>query len=1199
MLQWIRKRTLKGRKVVTAEHKPSTLALVEELSAQITAPQRASSILASVAQFRALLPVEQEKELPAIYLRLEQYLVEADSRKKFTREQWRDWVRCRYEPLLALPNFNLIFQPLRRQEVLLCQRLLKAVLERAYAILGATEENLLVSIREWVSGIPQSATPHIPFNLAGDLPQKDEEWLALLGKLSKKLYWRLAKKLGEKAAERIFQSGYQELLDSYIELEPFPVVVGLLPDNLLDEQKIRLLSRSQMQRVLMDKVEHLQKINENLAIKNQELERAQNERQRTEQALRESEERFRAIVEASPIPMVISSLHDGLILYANAHVGQALGIPSEKVIGAKTTDFYYFDDAREPLLNALKATGHLSNYEVCLKQTDGSPLWTLISVQTMVFNGVPALLTGFYDVTKRKEAEEEIRRLNEALEKRVEKRTAELQSTNQKLRDEISERKRTEEILRLQSLIVRNMAEGICLVRAGDATVVYANPKFERMFGYAEGELNGKPVTALNYPHGGKSAERVAEEIIAELKTNGEAIYEIQNVKKDGTPFWCRVHASTLEHPDFGEVWVAVHEDITERKRAEKQRDCLFTLSQDMLAIAGLDGYFRQLNPSWEKTLGLTQAELLAKPFLENVHPDDRESARQEVEKLAAGQDAVSYEVRLLCAGGGFRWVAWNVTPLLDESLLFGVGRDITEHKRIEEAMRHSEEQFRTIIENSLDIITILNDDGTMRYESPSVERVLGYKPDEMIGQNAFGFVHPDDLPHVLSAFGEILKNPGVAQAAEFRFRHQDGSWRIFESIGKQLANGSGETLVVVNSRDLTERKQAEEALLASEMRFGSVLRAANDAIVLSDSQGNIISWNKGAETIFGYCDEEVLGKPLTILMPERYRQAHDHSMSQYNATRQSTVSGKTLELHGQRKDGSEFPLELCVSTWEKGVQVFFSGIIRDITERKRAEEHIRRLNAELEQRVNERTAELKRSNEDLQQFAYVASHDLQEPLRMVSSYVQLLERRYKGKMDADADEFIGYAVDGANRMQTLIKDLLAYSRVETHGKPFAPTDCEDILRHVMANLQLRIAGSDVEVTHAPLPMIVADGTQLVQLFQNLISNAIKFHSAAPPRIHIAAERRGEEWIFSVRDNGIGIDPQYAERIFVIFQRLHTAAKYPGTGIGLAICKKIVERHGGRIWVESTFGAGATFYFTIPKAHIERSSQDQATINLT
>ena len=231
---------------------------------------------------------------------------------------------------------------------------------------------------------------------------------------------------------------------------------------------------------------------------------------------------------------------------------------------------------------------------------------------------------------------------------------------------------------------------------------------------------------------------------------------------------------------------------------------------------------------------------------------------------------------------------------------------------------------------------------------------------------------------------------------------------------------------------------------------------------------------------------------------------------------------------------------------------------------------------------LEESISELARSNADLQQFAYVASHDLKEPLRMVASYTQLLARRYKGKLDSDADEFIRYAVDGANRMQWLINDLLAYSRVTVQDKVFEEVDCNRVLEEVLSDLRVAVEESRAVVTRDPLPTVMADRVQLGQLFQNLIGNAIKFHGKEAPQVYVSAERRHTEWLFSVRDNGVGLDPEYAERIFVIFQRLHNREEYPGTGIGLAICKKIVERHGGRIWVVSQTGQGATFHFTLP-----------------
>ena len=281
-----------------------------------------------------------------------------------------------------------------------------------------------------------------------------------------------------------------------------------------------------------------------------------------------------------------------------------------------------------------------------------------------------------------------------------------------------------------------------------------------------------------------------------------------------------------------------------------------------------------------------------------------------------------------------------------------------------------------------------------------------------------------------------------------------------------------------------------------------------------------------------------------------------------------------------------------------------FAGLVtfQEMARRRFAEDEVRKLTADREERavlriteIAERAEGLKRSNAELQQFAYVASHDLQEPLRMVASFTQLLGKRYKDRLDGDAQEFIGYAVDGATRMQSLINDLLSYSRVGTQGKPFEAIGCDSIVDGVLGNLKLAIEETGAQIVRDALPQVTADAQQMGQLFQNLIANAIKFHGQEPPRVHISAARDGEEWKFRVRDNGIGFSAEYVDRIFIIFQRLHTNTDYPGTGIGLSLCKKIVERHHGRIWAESSPGQGSTFYFTLPAAESERVEEHTAS----
>jgi chemotaxis family two-component system sensor kinase Cph1 len=353
-------------------------------------------------------------------------------------------------------------------------------------------------------------------------------------------------------------------------------------------------------------------------------------------------------------------------------------------------------------------------------------------------------------------------------------------------------------------------------------------------------------------------------------------------------------------------------------------------------------------------------------------------------------------------------------------------------------------------------------------------------------------------------------------------------------------------------------------------------VEATVEAIIMTDTKGDIFYVNPAFTVMTGYQPHEVLGKNPRLL------NSGVHPTRFYRDLWSTILCGDTWsgEVTNRRKDGSLYDASVTIApvSDNHGVGEGFVAVQADITERKRSEEALRHLTEVLQDQADE----LKRSNEELEQFAYVASHDLQEPLRMVASFTQLLEKRYGDRLDADGREFIAYAVDGTHRMQALIHALLAFSRVGSRDTPRTPVDLQQVFAGVLANLRTAIAESGATITATPLPVVTGDAVQLGQLLQNLVSNAVKFRGERPLTVHVAAERDGDEWHCTVRDNGIGIAPQYADRIFVIFQRLHTRDRYEGTGIGLAICKKIVGSHGGRMWVESLPDAGATFHFTLP-----------------
>ena len=453
-----------------------------------------------------------------------------------------------------------------------------------------------------------------------------------------------------------------------------------------------------------------------------------------------------------------------------------------------------------------------------------------------------------------------------------------------------------------------------------------------------------------------------------------------------------------------------------------------------------------------------------------------------------------------------------------------------------------------------------------------------------------------DDLPraavasgigiHAALAFPVTVAGDVAAVLEFFSDRAQDPDpdlLKTMASIGTQLGR-------------VVERQHAEEALRASEERYRTLVESAVDAIITSGYDGIIREWNRGAEAMFGYAREEAVGRPLTMMMPLRYRQLHESGMQRYRETATPHVIGRTVELHGLRSDGQEFPVELSLSRWQASGEDFFTGIIRDVTERHAASAALRRSKHSLE-RSN---ARLRERNQQLQEFAYAASHDLQEPLRKIAIFSELVRADYGSRLGRAGRAHLERIADAAGRMSALVRDLLAYSHVSTRGRAFSAVDLRNVVRDVQHDLEVLLSESGGTVAMEGLATVEADPVQMRQLFQNLISNGLKFRRpGVPPVVRISTSiiQRNQDdgppqevCAVRVEDNGIGFEEKYAERIFSPFQRLHTREEYSGTGIGLALCLRIVERHRGRIRARGTPGEGTTIEIVLPVSRHRRGA---------
>ena len=850
------------------------------------------------------------------------------------------------------------------------------------------------------------------------------------------------------------------------------------------------------------------------------------------------------------------------------------------------------------------------------------------------------------DITERLKAEEEKQKLLEnaqqfaedleASNEELQSTTEELKSANEELQSTTEELQTVNEELRLSGNYNRSLIEASVdpLVTIGpNGKITDINNSTENVTGYTRDELIG-----TDFSDYFTQPDRAREGYQQVFHEGFVRDYELEIKHKDGhlTPV---LYNASVYHDDDGKVIgvFAAARDISERKKAEEEVEqaskynrSLIEASVDPLVTIGPDGKITDVNKSTELVTGFNREDIIGSDFSDYfTEPMKAREGYQQVFQEGFVQD---YPLEIQHKNGHVTPVLYNASVYRDVNGevtgVFAAARDITERKKAEKekeqllvsAQRFAEEleasneelqnttedlqatneelqttteelqganeelqttteklqatneelelagtYNRSLIEASIDPLVTIGADGKITDVNNSTEKVTGYNRDEIIGTDFSDyFTEPEKARE---GYQQVF-HEGFVRNYELEIKHKDGHLTPVVYNASVYKDDDGKVIgVFAAARDITERKRNEKELKMASNYNRSLIEASVDPLVTIGPDGKITDVNNSTEKVTGYTRDEVIGTDFSdyFTEPGKAREGYQQVFQEGFV--------RDYELKLKHKNGNITPVLYNASVYHdydgKVIGVFAAA--RDITERKKAEEMLK-LN------INE----LARSNAELEQFAYVSSHDLQEPLRMIGSYLQLLERRYQGQLDDKADKYIHFAVDGAARMQYLINDLLEFSRVTTRAKELEITDVESIYNQVLINLEVSIKENNVVITHDPLPKVMADDTQLSQVFQNLISNAIKFRGNDDPKINIVVNRKSDQWLFSVQDNGIGIDSKHKDRIFEVFKRLHKRRDYPGTGIGLSICKKIIERHGGDIWVESELGHGSVFYFTLP-----------------
>jgi len=915
----------------------------------------------------------------------------------------------------------------------------------------------------------------------------------------------------------------------------------------------------------------------------------------TEKALKESTSRFRRIAGNARDMIYRMSLPEGIYEYVSPASQEIWGFTPDEIMQKPLLiresihpDFInYFNEEWQKLLKGDMP----ETYEYKIIDKNGHEKW-LNQRNTLICddNNTPIAIEGIVtDISKRKKLEIELQNENESRAAIEE----ELRATNEELTEMIVRSAKIQEALEKSEkkfhTLYDHAPDMYISVSPKDGRVLECNESLLFKTGYSRNEVVGRKIFDLYH----ESCLPLVHENFREFVINGRIIHkELVIKKKDGKTIDVNLNINVIRDKN-GKILYSVSSwrDITEWKKLQNEIISEKLFNEHIInSLPGIyymfdsQGRFINWNGNFSKVTGYSNEELANKTHVDFFTGEDKHLIEERIKKVFETGYSNAEANLTTKTGQSIPYYFTGIKTEINQNYyMIGTGTDMSEMANARNALIESENRYYLALEAADEGIWDWYPGNPVVYYSDRWKAQVGYLPDEL--ENTFdtweALLHPDDYDRMHLEVASYLENPEGRFIAEFRMRHKNGTYRWIRNTAASYKDINGNVVRLIGAHtDITEEKLANEQLRENKQFIESILDISPDLIYIYDLQDyvNIYS-NDGLSKILGYSKEKIREMGNTVIKqlmhPDDFENYLSNTFPLY-----FTLKDKEVIEHENRmkhKNGKWHWLrskELIFKRDQTGKAIQILGIIEDVTEQKAHKQILQQTLHNLEE-----------SNKELEQFAYIASHDLQEPLRMVSSFLQLLVKRYAGKLDETALEYIDFAVDGANRMKLLIKDLLQFSRVGTRGKDFVRTNLNQEVNNVLKTLEMQITNANASIKVHPLPELYSDNTQIMQLFQNLISNALKFRGHNKPEIEIKARKKKDYYEFSVTDNGIGLDEQYAERIFIIFQRLHTKEEFEGTGIGLAVCKKIVERHGGKIWVKSTPGKGSTFYFTLPLQH--------------